>query len=162
MSLQGVLPFVMAWPALRLPVVIEVSGARLTSDAGLLPVRAFDERLRFTAAVHGGGVGGDSGRTGSGVHGAQRVVDGAAADVWHLGGLRGPERPHSAADGSGVQDDCGSESGWGGPGESADVVAAGECGDDWGSVAVARRDDRSVHRVVRGAAEVAHIRHGCL
>ena len=51
MSLQGVLPFVMAWPALRLPVVIEVSGARLTSDAGLLPVRAFDERLRFTAAV---------------------------------------------------------------------------------------------------------------
>ena len=41
----------MDFPVLKLPVVVEVSGARLTSDAGLLPVRAFDERVRLTAAV---------------------------------------------------------------------------------------------------------------
>jgi hypothetical protein len=30
------------------PVEIEISDARLTTDAGLLPIREFDERLRFT------------------------------------------------------------------------------------------------------------------
>jgi hypothetical protein len=39
-----------------LPVEIEVSSAPLTSDAGLLPIRQFDQRIRFTeqfaAALH--------------------------------------------------------------------------------------------------------------
>jgi hypothetical protein len=30
------------------PVVVEVSKARLSSDAGLLPIRQFDEQIRFT------------------------------------------------------------------------------------------------------------------
>ena len=30
------------------PVQVEVSTAPLTSDAGLLPIRQFDERIRFT------------------------------------------------------------------------------------------------------------------
>jgi hypothetical protein len=32
-----------------LPVVVEASAARLSSDGGLLIIREFDERLAFTA-----------------------------------------------------------------------------------------------------------------
>src|SRR6266481_5646493 len=31
-----------------LPIVIETTGAQLTSDAGLLPIREFDERIELT------------------------------------------------------------------------------------------------------------------
>jgi hypothetical protein len=47
MSLQSVFPFVLDFLPQK-PVVLEVSEARLSSDAGLLPVRQFDESLRFT------------------------------------------------------------------------------------------------------------------
>lgn len=55
MSLQGVLPFVFDFlPQKRIEV--EVSAARLTGDAGLLPVRQFDEAIqltsRFAGALH--------------------------------------------------------------------------------------------------------------
>jgi hypothetical protein len=48
MSLQGVFPFVLEISG-RKPVVLEVSASQLSSDAGLLPIRQFDERLGFTA-----------------------------------------------------------------------------------------------------------------
>jgi hypothetical protein len=47
MSLQSVFPFVLDFPGAK-PIVLEVSHAKLTSDAGLLPIRQFDEQLRFT------------------------------------------------------------------------------------------------------------------
>lgn len=47
MSLQSVFPFVLDFPKQK-PVVLEVSEALLSSDAGLLPIRQFDERIRFT------------------------------------------------------------------------------------------------------------------
>ena len=47
MSLQGVRGFAYEFGGLK-PVQIEVSEAPLTSDAGLLPVRQFDERIGFT------------------------------------------------------------------------------------------------------------------
>ena len=50
MSLQGVLPFVLEFSGQK-PVVLEVSAGRLSSDAGLLPIRQFDERLGFTAQL---------------------------------------------------------------------------------------------------------------
>ena len=47
MSLRGVLPFVWDFlPEKRLEV--EVSPAQLTGDAGLLPIRQFDEVIRLT------------------------------------------------------------------------------------------------------------------
>jgi hypothetical protein len=46
-SLQSVFPFVLEFPHSR-PLVLEVSQARLSSDAGLLPIRQFDEQVRFT------------------------------------------------------------------------------------------------------------------
>ena len=48
MSLQGVRQFVLGFHP-DLPVVVEASAARLSSDGGLLVVREFDERLGFTA-----------------------------------------------------------------------------------------------------------------
>lgn len=47
MSLQGVLPFVLDFLP-RKPIEIEVSRAQLTGDAGLLPIRQFDEAIRLT------------------------------------------------------------------------------------------------------------------
>jgi len=49
-SLQTVLPFVLDFSGQK-PVVLEVSAARLSSDAGLLPIRQFDEQLGFTAEL---------------------------------------------------------------------------------------------------------------
>lgn len=47
MSLQGVLPFVLDFlPQKRIEV--EISQAELTGDAGLLPIRQFDEAIRLT------------------------------------------------------------------------------------------------------------------
>jgi hypothetical protein len=52
MSLQGVLPFVFDFlPKKRIEV--EVSAARLSSDAGLLPVRQFDEAIQLTVRFAG-------------------------------------------------------------------------------------------------------------
>lgn len=52
MSLQGVLPFVFDFlPQKRIEV--EVSAARLSGDAGLLPVRQFDEVIHLTARFAG-------------------------------------------------------------------------------------------------------------
>ena len=50
MSLQGVWGFAYEFGGLK-PVQIEVSEAPLTSDAGLLPVRQFDERIGFTGRL---------------------------------------------------------------------------------------------------------------
>lgn len=47
MSIQSVGQLVLDL-GIEKPVVMEVSHARLTTDAGLLPVRQFDEQLRFT------------------------------------------------------------------------------------------------------------------
>ena len=47
MILQSVSGLSFEFGGLR-PIEIEVSDAPLTSDAGLLPVRQFDERWRFT------------------------------------------------------------------------------------------------------------------
>ena len=47
MSLQSVPPLCLEFFSSR-PVHVEVSTAPLTSDAGLLPVRQFDERIGFT------------------------------------------------------------------------------------------------------------------
>jgi len=47
MSLQGVLPFVLDFLPNR-PIEIEVSHALLTGDAGLLPIRQFDEAIGLT------------------------------------------------------------------------------------------------------------------
>ncbi|WLD10297.1 IS1380 family transposase [Planctellipticum variicoloris] len=47
MSLQGVLPFVLDFLP-RKPIEIEVSRAQLTGDAGLLPIRQFDEAICLT------------------------------------------------------------------------------------------------------------------
>lgn len=54
MSLQGVLPFVFDFFPKK-PVEFEISSAALTSDAGLLPILQFDEKIglteRFAAAL---------------------------------------------------------------------------------------------------------------
>lgn len=54
MSLQGVLPFVFEFYPKK-PIEFEISTAQLTSDAGLLPICQFDERIhlteRFAAAL---------------------------------------------------------------------------------------------------------------
>jgi len=47
MSLQGVLPFVLDFFPKK-PIEIEVSQSQLTGDAGLLPIRQFDEAIRLT------------------------------------------------------------------------------------------------------------------
>jgi len=47
MSLQGVLPFVLDFLAGK-PIEVEVSQAQLTGEAGLLPVRQFDQAIRLT------------------------------------------------------------------------------------------------------------------
>lgn len=46
-SLQSVFPFVLDFLGKK-QVILEVSQARLSSDAGLLPIRQFDEQLRLT------------------------------------------------------------------------------------------------------------------
>lgn len=52
MSLQGVLPFVFDFlPQKR--IAVEVSAALLSGDAGLLPVRQFDEAIQLTARFAG-------------------------------------------------------------------------------------------------------------
>jgi Transposase DDE domain group 1 len=50
MSLQSVFPFVLDFLVSK-PVVVEASAGRLSSDAGLLPIRQFDERLGFTTQL---------------------------------------------------------------------------------------------------------------
>lgn len=52
MSLQGVFPFVLDFCGKK-PVEVEVSHAQLTSDAGLLPMRQFDEAIRLTERFAG-------------------------------------------------------------------------------------------------------------
>lgn len=52
MSLQGVLPFVLDFHPEK-TIEIEVSHAQLSSDAGLLPVRQFDEAIRLTERFAG-------------------------------------------------------------------------------------------------------------
>ena len=52
MSLQGVLPFVLDFLPKR-TIEIEVSHAQLTGDAGLLPIRQFDEAIRLTELFGG-------------------------------------------------------------------------------------------------------------
>ena len=47
MSLQSVPPLSLNFFPTR-PIHVEVSPAPLTSDAGLLPIREFDERIRLT------------------------------------------------------------------------------------------------------------------
>lgn len=47
MSLQSVLPFVLDF-LVEKPIEVEVSQAQLTGEAGLLPVRQFDEAIRLT------------------------------------------------------------------------------------------------------------------
>lgn len=47
MSLQGVFPFVLDFSPIK-SIEIEVSQAQLTGDAGLLPIRQFDEAIRLT------------------------------------------------------------------------------------------------------------------
>jgi hypothetical protein len=47
MSLQGVSPFVLDFLAER-PIEVEVSQAQLTGEAGLLPIRQFDEAIQLT------------------------------------------------------------------------------------------------------------------
>jgi hypothetical protein len=47
MSLQGVLPFVLDFLPKK-PIEIEVSSAPLSGDAGLLPIRQFDDAIRLT------------------------------------------------------------------------------------------------------------------
>ncbi len=47
MSLQGVLPFVLDFLPQK-PIEVEVSQCQLTGDAGLLPIRQFDEAIRLT------------------------------------------------------------------------------------------------------------------
>jgi len=47
MSLQGAFPFVLDFLAQK-PIEIEVSHAQLTGDAGLLPIRQFDDAIRLT------------------------------------------------------------------------------------------------------------------
>src|SRR5690242_10685936 len=37
----------------NLPVIVETTAAQLTSDAGLLPIREFDERIGWTQAFAG-------------------------------------------------------------------------------------------------------------
>jgi hypothetical protein len=49
MSLQSVEPLVLDFDA-RKSVVLETSSAQLSSDAGLLPIRQFDEQIGFTEA----------------------------------------------------------------------------------------------------------------
>ena len=49
MSLHSVEPIVLGFHAQR-PVVLEASAAQLSSDAGLLPIRQFDEQISFTEA----------------------------------------------------------------------------------------------------------------
>ena len=75
MSLQDVLPFVFDFlPQKRIEV--EVSSARLSGDAGLLPVRQFDEAIQLTARCAGR----SAFRGGCQAH---PVVDGPAADLRH-------------------------------------------------------------------------------
>ena len=54
MSLQGVLPIVLDFFPKK-PVEFEISSAQITSDAGLLPIVEFDEKIgltkRFAAAL---------------------------------------------------------------------------------------------------------------
>ena len=52
MSLQGVLPFVLDFLPNK-PIEVEVSHAQLTGDAGLLPIRQFDEAIRLTERFAG-------------------------------------------------------------------------------------------------------------
>ena len=47
MSLQGVLPFVFDFFPKK-PVEFEISTAQLTSDAGLLPIFQFDQKIGLT------------------------------------------------------------------------------------------------------------------
>ena len=71
------------------PVEIEVSSAPLTSDAGLLPIRQFDENIRlteqFAAALDD--------RRDPRFTRAVALEHGAATDLRHPRRLRGPERP---------------------------------------------------------------------
>jgi hypothetical protein len=46
-SLQSVFPFVLDFLPQK-PVVVEVSKTQLNTDAGLLPIRQFNEQVRFT------------------------------------------------------------------------------------------------------------------
>lgn len=56
MSVQGERQLVLGWEGIEQPLHVEVSDAPLTSDAGLLVVRQFDEEVRlterFAAALH--------------------------------------------------------------------------------------------------------------
>ena len=47
MRIQGALQVVFGFYPAK-PIMVEMSPARLTSDAGLLPIRQFDERIHLT------------------------------------------------------------------------------------------------------------------
>ena len=83
------------------PVQVEISPAPLSSDAGLLPIRQFDEQIRlteqFAAAIED--------LRDPDLHPAVAADHGAAADLRHPRRLRGPERPRYSAFGPRLQAD---------------------------------------------------------
>ena len=82
-----------------LPIQIEVSDAPLTSDAGLLPLRQFDERIGLTK--HFAAVLDDPRDPELTEHTFLEMVRSRVFGI--LAGLRGPERPRHLAIRSGLQ-----------------------------------------------------------
>jgi hypothetical protein len=101
-----------------LPIQIEVSDAPLTSDAGLLPLRQFDERIGLTkqfAAVL------DDPRDPNLIdHNFPEMVRSRIFGI--LAGYFGPERPRHASHGSRAQTDRQSFARRRGPRQSAHAV----------------------------------------
>jgi len=100
------------------PVQVEVSTAPLSSDAGLLPVRQFDERIRlteqFAAAIED-----ERDPTFT----KQTVLTMAAADLRYPGRLRGPERPRHPGIRPHLQAHCRSSAGRSRPSQSTHAIA---------------------------------------
>ena len=71
------------------PIVVEPSAGQLSSDAGLLPIREFDQRIglteQFAQALGGAAT--------KAVGGSSVSANGADADLRRAGGLPRSERP---------------------------------------------------------------------
>ena len=101
-----------------LPIQIEVSDAPLTSDAGLLPLRQFDERIGLTTQFAGR----SPRSTRSRPHRPFLPRHGPHAHLRHPRRLRGPERPRHLAHRSRLQAHRRSLARGRRPGQSADSV----------------------------------------
>lgn len=151
MSLQGVLPFVLDFfPRKRIDV--EVSHAQLSGDAGLLPIRQFDEAIRLTERFATALTNARIGSVHSNLSMTRQRIFGILADYED-------QNDHDALRSDPVFKLVCDRAGRRRPGQSADAVAVRKRRHDRRPQTSAGRAVRAVPRRLRRAPVPHHARH---